>query len=115
MPLTVETAAILKARAEAGIPQVHELTPQQARETVLQMQVAMLPGESEAVALVEDRLIPGPAGSIPIRVYRPAGSGRFPVLVYFHGGGWVIGDLESDDRPCRSLTNLCGCCVVSVA
>ncbi len=114
MPLTAETAAILKARAEAGIPQVHELTPQQARETVPEMREAVLPGEPEAVAQVEDRWIPGPTGDIPIRVYRPAGAGLFPVLVFFHGGGWVIGDLESHDRPCRSLTNLSGCCVVSV-
>ncbi len=114
MPLTGETAAILKAFAEASIPPVHELTPQQARETLPQMRDAVLPGEPEAVARVEDRRIPGPAGEIPIRVYRPAGSGQFPVLVFFHGGGWVMGDLESEDQTCRSLTNLSNGCVVSV-
>ena len=114
MPLTAETAAILKAFAEAGIPQVHELTPQQARETLPQMRDAVLPDEPEAVARVEDRRIPGPAGDIPVRVYRPTGAGRFPVFVFFHGGGWVMGDLESVDRTCRSFCNLSGCCVVSV-
>ena len=113
MPLTAETMAILKARAEAGAPEFHELTPQQARETFAQMR-ALLSGEPEAVARVEDRRIPGPVGDIPIRVYQPAGAGPFPVLVYLHGGGWVIGDIETHDGPCRSLTNLSGCCVVSV-
>ncbi len=50
---------------------------------------------AEKVAKVEDRKIPGPAGEIPIRIYTPEGTGPFPVLVFFHGGGWVIMDLDS--------------------
>jgi acetyl esterase len=53
-------------------------------------------------------------GTIPIRVYTPTGTGPFPILVFFHGGGWVIGDLESHDGLCRSLTNAVGCVTVSV-
>lgn len=63
---------------------------------------------------VEDRLIPGPAGQIPIRIYRPAGMGPFPILVYFHGGGFVLGDIDGGDPFCRTMTNWVGCVTVSV-
>jgi acetyl esterase len=66
------------------------------------------------VANVVDRHVPGPAGTIPVRVYTPAGQAPFPVLVYFHGGGWVIGSVETYDVLCRALTNAAGCIVVSV-
>jgi acetyl esterase len=69
---------------------------------------------AEDVAHVEDREIPGPAGTIPIRVYRPSDDTDLPVLVWFHGGGWTIGSLETHDMTCRSLTNATGCTVVSV-
>ena len=67
-----------------------------------------------AVAKVQDRSIPGPAGAIPTRIYTPAGSGPFPIFVYFHGGGWVIGDLETADAVSRELCQRVGCMVVSV-
>jgi acetyl esterase len=73
---------------------------------------------AQAVASAEDRTIPGPAGELPIRVYRPAGSAPatpLPALVFFHGGGWVFGDLESHDSLCRELCNVGGCAVVAVA
>jgi acetyl esterase len=63
---------------------------------------------------IEDRVILGAAGPIPIRIYTPAGDGPFPVLVYFHGGGWVLGSIETHDPICRALTRLVGCIVVSV-
>jgi acetyl esterase len=69
--------------------------------------------EGEAVKHVEDRTIPGPAGEIPIRIYRPA-DGTLPALVYFHGGGWVIGNLDSHDLVCRMLANRSGAVVISV-
>ncbi len=68
----------------------------------------------EQVSKVEDSTIPGPAGTIPIRVYTPDGSGPFPVLVYFHGGGWVIADLNTYDSTPRALANLTHAVVVSV-
>jgi acetyl esterase len=63
---------------------------------------------------IEDRDIPGTAGPIPIRIYTPAAEGPFPVLVYFHGGGWVLGNMETHDPICRELTQAVGCVVVSV-
>jgi acetyl esterase len=68
----------------------------------------------EAVARVEDREIPGPHGPIPVRIYTPEGDGPFPVLVYFHGGGWVVCSIETHDAWCRHLTNSISCVVVSV-
>ena len=70
----------------------------------------------EGVANVAHRLIPGGAGQqLLVRIYQPAGDGPFPALVYFHGGGWVIGNLESYDSSCRALTNAANCTVISVA
>ncbi|WP_233522544.1 alpha/beta hydrolase [Peribacillus glennii] len=57
----------------------------------------------EAVHQVKDRTIAGPEGEIPVRIYTPEGSGPFPVIVFFHGGGFVYGDLESHDSVCRSI------------
>jgi acetyl esterase len=70
--------------------------------------------EPEAVANVENRTIPGPAGQIPVRVYTPSESGPHPGLVFFHGGGFVLCNLDTHDGICRSLTNAAGCVVVSV-
>jgi acetyl esterase len=70
-----------------------------------------LPGDP--VHQVSDRSIAGPGGDIPIRVYRP-GTGTRPVIVFFHGGGWAIGDLDSHDALCRSLANATGAVVVAV-
>ncbi len=89
------------------------LSPAEARKQTNEMR-ALRTVNPEAVAKVEDRKIPGPAGSIPVRIYTPAGKGPFPVLVYYHGGGFVIGDLDSHDGVCRSLTNGAGCVTVSV-
>jgi acetyl esterase len=73
-----------------------------------------LGGPPENVARVENLTIPGPAGEIPIRTYTPEGDGPFPILVFFHGGGWVIGNLDTHDSICRSLANQADCVVVSV-
>ena len=80
------------------------------------MSADMLAPDSEplAVAKVEDRVIPGPDGEIPVRIYTPEGSGPFPLLVYLHGGGFVLCSLDSHDGTCRSLTNGAGVVTVSV-
>jgi acetyl esterase len=88
-------------------------TPEQARAK-MQALLAANPMPLEAIYRVEDRHIPGAAGQIPVRVYTPEGNPPMGVLVYFHGGGWVLGDLESHDRGCRTLANSAGCVVVSV-
>lgn len=66
------------------------------------------------VARVEDRLIPGPSGDIPVRLYFPSDQTPLPVLVWYHGGGWVLGTLDASDHTCRELANTAGCIVVSV-
>ena len=66
------------------------------------------------VARVEDRTIPGPAGEIPVRIYTPSGVGPFPALAWYHGGGWVVGDLDTADATARHLCVKADCVVVSV-
>ena len=61
-----------------------------------------------------DRMIPGPGPNIPVRIYTPAGNGPFPIVVWFHGGGWVVGDLDMADATARHLTVGAECVVVSV-
>ena len=73
------------------------------------------PEHPEAVGGLEDRLIPGPADPIPVRIYTPSGEGPFPLLVFFHGGGFVLCDLDSHDATCRALCNEATAVVVSVA
>ena len=69
---------------------------------------------TEPVDQVRDLLIPGPGGDIPIRVYSPKAQKPLRALIYFHGGGWVLGDLESHDHVCRALANSVPCVVISV-
>jgi len=71
-------------------------------------------GEPEPLPVVRDLTVPGPAGDVPVRLYRPVAGGTLPVLVYLHGGGWVLGSVDTSDRPCRNLAALTGCAVVSV-
>lgn len=71
-------------------------------------------GPPEPVARVENRRIPGPAGEIAVRIYTPEARGPLPVLVYFHGGGWVIGTIETHDPLCRHLAKQAQAVVVSV-
>jgi acetyl esterase len=77
-------------------------------------QSALSPGEPEAVAHVENRTIPGPAEEIPVRIYRPEARGNVGALVFYHGGGFVLCNLDTHDGTCRSLANAAGCAVVSV-
>jgi acetyl esterase len=111
MPLHPQVKVVLDLMEKAG-PPLHHLSPQQARESILAMRANN--GEVEPVGKVEDRTVKGPGGDIPIRVYTPNGRGPFPLLVYFHGGGWVVGSIETVDASCRSLTNLANCITVSV-
>ncbi|MDT7658274.1 MAG: acetyl esterase [Pseudonocardiales bacterium] len=112
MPVHPEAQGLLDALAEAGLPATEEMTVPNARAATAGF--LALQGEPVEVASVQDRTVPGPAGEIPVRVYTPAGEGPFPVVVYFHGGGWVIGDLEVVDQPCRQLASAAGAIVVSV-
>lgn len=89
-----------------------KLNPTEAREMMKGW--TMLSAALEEVAQVENLTIPGPAGPIPIRIYTPQGVAPFPILVFFHGGGFVIGDIDTHDNLCRSLANGASCVVVSV-
>lgn len=112
MPLDEQANAFLRQLEELGGPALNEMSPTEAREALAEF--AELGGEPEAVGSIENRSIPGPLGDIPIRVYTPEGTGPFPALVYFHGGGWVVGDLETVDSACTILTNRAEAVVVSV-
>jgi acetyl esterase len=112
MALDPVAEGFLAQMAAQGGPQLQEMTPEFAREAFSVF--SQLGGEPAQVANIENRTIPGPAGDIPVRIYTPEGTAPFPVLLYFHGGGWVIGDLEVVDAPCRALAKESGCVVVSV-
>lgn len=112
MPLHPSAREFLEQRAAAGARPVEELSVEQAREQGTRL--AKLLGPGEPVAKVADREIPGPYGAIPIRVYVPTVGKPQPILVYYHGGGWVTGNLETVDVTCRALANAAPCVVVSV-
>jgi len=111
MPLVPEYEAMLAELRAAEGPAISDLAPAEARE----MYRLMRPAEPDlAVGRVADTTVPGPAGDIPVRVYTPPGIGPFPVFVNFHGGGWVIGDLDTADAVCRGICREAECVVVSV-
>jgi acetyl esterase len=110
MPLDPQAQRVLEQIAALGLPPNHTVSPAQARMNAKARPRAAGP----AVAKVEDRLLPGPGPEIPVRIYTPTGPGPFPLLVWFHGGGWVVGDLDSADPTARYLTVGAGCVVVSV-
>jgi acetyl esterase len=112
MPLDPECDALLTQVTEMGLPPPETLTVDENRAMI--MEFASVAGPPEDVARVADIEVPGPAGPIPVRVYVPLGDVPFPVLVYFHGGGWVIGNLDSHDIPLRALANRAGAVIASV-
>jgi acetyl esterase len=112
MALDPQARAILDQMAEAGGSPINELSVGEARQNSAAM--TAMQGPPEPVAGVEDRNLPGPGGDLPVRIYKPFGKGPFPVLINFHGGGWVVGDIESTDGFCRTMANAAGCIVVSV-
>jgi acetyl esterase len=112
MPVTPEVRALLDAMEALGNPPIEGQTPQQVREAYGEFSAL---GSRAEMASVADRTCPGLAGDVPVRVYVPTGEpGPRPVLVYFHGGGWVIGDLESHDATVRALAAASGVTVVAV-
>jgi len=107
--------AIAAAEAD-GRPPMEETTPEQSRELYRDSRAALTP-EVPDVALVEDAAFAGDAGDVAIRYYRPFGTKakqELPVMVFYHGGGWVIGDLDTHDVVCRTLANAGDFAVISV-
>jgi len=113
MPLDSDAEATLRGFAEAGLPALDALPPSEARQ-VFGEAFRTPPEGQEPVARVEPLSVPGPASEIPARLYAPDVEGSLPALIHFHGGGWVICDLDTHDGFCRSLANAAGCAVVSV-
>jgi acetyl esterase len=112
MPVLPQVQALLDELARQGLPPFDQMSVTQARLVALGFRD--MQGETEDVGEVRDILVPGPAGMLPVRVYHPSPGQSLPLVVYFHGGGWVIGDLEIVDKPCRALANASQCVVASV-
>ncbi len=110
MPLDPQAQAVLDQLAALGLPPSNTVSPEEARANLKAR--PWEPGPE--VARVEDRSLPGVGPEISVRIYTPEGSGPFPVLAWFHGGGWVVGDLETADGTARRLAVEAGCVVVSV-
>ena len=116
-----DQAKVLDELAKLGGKPLESLSPEEARrqptpadavKRVLQMNEKSL--APEAVGKVADRTISGPGGELPVRIYTPAGAGPFPVIVYFHGGGFVIATIDTYDSSARALANAAGAVVMSV-
>jgi acetyl esterase len=114
MPLDEEAREAIAQAMSEGIREYQTMSVEEARRARL-MRVRPVPESSFPLRSVVDRTIPGPGGDLPVRIYTPAGDGPLPVLVYFHGGGWVVGNIDSVDHVCRDLGHDAGCVVVSVA
>lgn len=117
MTLDPDAAQVLELIRTAGRPPVEALSPDEARASYRATREAVAP-EPVSVAEVRDLAAEGPHGPIPLRLYRPHGAagtgGGVPALVYFHGGGWVLGDLDSHDGVCRHIADRSGCVVIAV-
>ncbi len=114
--LDPQAKALIDLMAERGVPPTHTLTPQDARQMYRERRTFSQP-EPRPMAEVRELVATGPHGDIPLRLFRPASqpAGKAaPTLVYYHGGGWVIGDLDTHDVLCRQLADESGCVVVSV-
>lgn len=107
-----EIRRVLEARAETGRKGVSSLTVTEARAQ--KRELLSLPEDPAPAVTTTDLSLPGPASDLPARLYEPDGTGPFPVLVYFHGGGWVRGTLDNTDLLCRNLAEQGQCIVVSV-
>ena len=108
-----EARAYLDATAALGLPPLAEQGPVEARR-LNSTRAPSLAGELEDVALIEDGSLPGPSGQIPFRRYSPAPDRKLPSLLYLHGGGWVVGDLDTHDSVCRALARRTECVVLAL-
>ena len=111
-----QLVALLERAAKSPLPPYYEVPATVARRLYRDTRGALTP-DPPAVESVQLLLAAGPAGPVPVRAYRPKGAGKdeiLPALVYIHGGGWVIGDLDTHDVVCRTLANGARCAVFSV-
>src|SRR5579864_5578068 len=116
MSLDPDAETLLEMMRAAGRAPMETLSPDDARQQFRAGRTVTQP-DPQDVAEVRDLSCPGPHGAIPLRAYRPIGTKAddvLPALVYFHGGGWLLGDLDSHDVVCRRFANAACCRVVSV-
>ena len=116
MALDPQAQEVINLVIKSGRPAYNTLSPKEARQLFRETRPASTPTPAE-IGSVRDINAQGPGGPIPLRVYRPAGvppGTALPVLVYYHGGGWVIGDLDTHDVQCRQITAEAGITVVAV-
>jgi acetyl esterase len=116
MPLDPQAQDVINLVIKSGRPAYNTLSPKDARQLFRETRPASTPTPAE-IGPVRDLTADGPGGPIPLRVYRPAGvpaGASLPVLVFYHGGGWVIGDLDTHDVQCRQITAEAGITVVAV-
>lgn len=111
MPVDAQVQAIIDGMSAGGVSEFAELGHLAVRELCESM---LLPFEAGELSSIEDRVISLNDAAIPVRIYTPLGSGPFPVVMYFHGGGWTIGSLNTHDPICRALSTWSACVVVSV-
>lgn len=112
---SADAQAVLDVMAASGKPRIETLAPAEAQRQFI-ANAPMLQGEPEAVHAVRDLVLVSPGGEIPLRLYRGIGcpDSDAPCLVYFHGGGWVLGNCDTHDTICRWIANLAQGVVVSV-
>ncbi|GAA1926965.1 alpha/beta hydrolase [Nocardioides marmoribigeumensis] len=114
-PVDPHIAGLLQMIADSGYPPMHEGTPEDARKAFRAMTSDLVTDETRVpVASVEERRVPSGDGEQDARVYRPEGEGPFPTVLYLHGGGFVIGDLDTHDQTCRRIAKDCAAVVVAV-
>jgi acetyl esterase len=116
MPLDRDNLLVMEMIRASGRPPFEKLTPDEARDAYMKSRAVLQP-DPEDVAEVRELSCPGPLSDIPLRLYRPIGTTaaeRLPGLVFYHGGGWLLGGLDSHDGICRVLANGARCAVLSV-
>ncbi len=112
MPLDPQVRQMLDALNAQGLEPLETLSVEAARG---RSQALVDPAAFPAYeGRIEDRVLPGPGGELPVRIYRPAGPGPFPIVMYFHGGGFVLGNLDTAETVCRALSTGSRSVVVSV-
>ncbi|GAA4309712.1 MULTISPECIES: alpha/beta hydrolase [Geodermatophilaceae] len=115
MPVDPHIAAVLSMLDQAGMPPMYEGTAEAGRDQYLALtHGSRAPEHVVQVGSSEDRTVPGSEGDLKARVYRPEGEGPFPTVIFFHGGGWVIGDLDTHDNMARNVCKGSSAVVVSV-
>ena len=115
MPLDPHLAGMLQMMAASGAKPIHEASPEEARAGFRMLTTgSRTPEQVVPVASVQDTTVDGAAGPLKARIYRPEGEGPFPTVAFFHGGGYVIGDIETHDNTCRDICRGAQAVVVSV-